>query len=480
MTLDTSPARVVIAAPQGRSGKTTISLGICSALAARGLTVQPFKKGPDYIDPSWLSEAAGQPCRNLDPFFLPETHRLRQAFFGPASQADFSLIEGNHGLYDSMSGDGSDSTAAVARALHAPVILVVNAARMSRSAAAMVLGYQSFEPDTPIAAVILNNVAQKRHEDKLRTAIESCCHIPVIGAFPRQDELTIPDRHLGLVPRDEDDSLLPSLAACRQAAERYIDLDHLLAIARQAPAWQEAIHPEVDHDQPAHSAPRARLGIIRDRAFTFYYPENLEALQKAGAELVFIDALHDACLPLVDALYIGGGFPEMFLDELHANRSFRQDLRQAIEDGLPVYAECGGMMYLSAAIQFEERRTRKAEEDNRGKANKVEMVGALPFEVEVTAQPQGHGYILAECTHPNPFFSAGTILRGHEFHNSRLLNLREDWPTAMRLLRGNGLGNKRDALIYRNTLSGYTHLHALGSPEWAPALVNRAAAFASA
>lgn len=447
--------RLVIGAPQGRSGKTTITLGICAALAGRGLAVQPFKKGPDYIDPSWLSEAAGRACRNLDLFFLSSPARLQQAFIQGTAGADISLIEGNHGLYDSLDEAGMGSSAALARYLgHTPIILVVNAARMSRSVAALVRGYQTFEPNTNLAAVILNNVARSRHEHKLRQAIEKHCHIPVIGAFPRSDAYLIPDRHLGLVPRAEEETLLPVLAACREAAEQYIDLEALLAIARQAEPLTSEPRPA-----PEISAPKSRIGVIRDRAFTFYYPENLEALQEAGAELFFIDALRDSRLPPVRALYIGGGFPEIFMDELAANHDLRREIRRAAEDGLPIYAECGGLIYLARRIIWGDRT--------------AEMVGALPCEVELMDRPQGHGFVVAETDTQNPFLPVGTILRGHEFHNSRLINW-EELPTAYSLKRGNGVGQQRDGLIHHNILAAYTHLHAQGSPGWARAIVKKA------
>ncbi|MBM4459895.1 MAG: cobyrinate a,c-diamide synthase, partial [Chloroflexi bacterium] len=320
-----SLSRLIIGAPQGRSGKTTVALGLCAALAARGLIVQPFKKGPDYIDPSWLSEAAGRPCRNLDPFFCGDDATLRAAFARGVAGADISVIEGNHGLYDGVTlsrtdanarsddfsrrgwweatevattnsslldtDDAFGSTASVARALAAPIFLVVNTARMGRSVAALVHGYQTFESDTPIAGVILNNVAGRRHEAKLRAAIEHHCGIPVLGALPRDASLVIPDRHLGLVPREEDAGLLPAIAACRAAVERHCDLDAIIAIARAAPLLAETDQGTARKPQSKIANPQSqiRIAIFRDRAFTFYYPENLEALEAAGAELIFVD-----------------------------------------------------------------------------------------------------------------------------------------------------------------------------------------------
>ncbi len=476
-----SPPRLVIGAPQGRSGKTTVSLGLCAALAGRGLTIQPFKKGPDYIDPSWLSEAAGRPCRSLDAFFLPDPQALQAAFVkgalsGPRP-AEVCLIEGNHGLYDTQEGEGRGSTADLARILGAPILLVINAARMTRSAAAMVWGYQHFEPDTPIAGVILNNVAHTRHESRLRQAIESACGIPVVGALPRDERLTIPDRHLGLIPRGEDAGLLPALAACRQAVQQHVDLEAVLQIAR-APLTPFPLSPSGRGGEAVlPSSPPGRgaggegsvFGVLRDRAFSFYYPENLEALQEAGARLVFIDALNDPALPSIDGLYIGGGFPELFMDALSANQDLRQDVRRAVEAGLPVYAECGGLMYLSQGIHYQGRY--------------APMVGALPCTVEMTARPQGHGYVLAHCDAANPFFAEGEQVRGHEFRHSRLANLDPGWTTAFALERGSGMGRSaahpegpaRDGLVYRNVFAGYTHIHASGAPTWARNLVARTA-----
>jgi cobyrinic acid a,c-diamide synthase len=455
--------RLVIAAPQGRSGKTTLTLGLCAAFKARGLAVQPFKKGPDYIDPSWLSEAARRPCRSLDPFFYEKPEYLLRAFLHPALNADLSLIEGNHGLFDSFDETGVGSTAAVARTLDAPILLVINTTRTGRSAAAIVHGCQTFEPGKNIAGVVLNNVAHGRHEARIRQAIESHCGIPVLGAIPRDEKLTIPDRHLGLVPREEEDTLLSAITACQGAIERYLDLDAILQIAHSASPL-----PVTNQPQTAGStvqSPRAKIGILRDRAFTFYYPENLEALEEAGAELLFIDAFRDTELPSVNALYIGGGFPEMFMEELSANVALRTAIREAIENNLPVYAECGGLMYLSQRIVWGERS--------------AEMIGAIPCEIEMTGKPQGHGYVIAEVDSENPFFAPSTVLRGHEFHNSRLITVslngsKNSLTTAYHLSRGNGLGNSRDGILYRNVLASYTHLHSGGAADWAAGLVRRA------
>lgn len=449
--------RLVIGAPHGRSGKTTATLALVGALTARGLIVQPFKKGPDYIDPSWLTAAAQRPTRNLDPFMLADDIIVNSVMRG-ALDADIAIVEGNHGLFDSLDDAGTGSTAALARLLRAPILLVVDAARMGRSVAALVEGYQYFEPGTHIAGIILNNVAHARHAAKLQSAVETHCGLPVLGILPRDDTLAIADRHLGLIPRREYDTQARApLDAMRRAAEQFFDLDAILQVANTAPPFDHPSLELMEEDQDKS----VKIGIIRDAAFTFYYPENLQALQDAGAELVFADALRDSSLPEVDALYIGGGFPEVFAAELAGNASLRADLRAAIEDDLPVYAECGGLMYLARSLSWRDQ--------------KYAMVGALPCDIEIMDTPQGHGYVEARVVGDNPFFAPDTLLRGHEYHHSRVLNL-ETSLLAYSLARGRGIGDGGDGIVYRNVLAAYTHLHALGTPQWATALVARAVA----
>ena len=358
-------------------------------------------------------------------------------------------------MFDGYDEAGSGSTAEVARWLKAPIVLVLNCSRMARSAGAMVLGYQTYEPGTPLAGVILNNVAGSRHESKLRRSIEQATGLPVLGAMPRQSQLEIPDRHLGLLPQHEEATLSLRLGEIRQAVETCLDLDAILNIARQAPLLNIPPAPEERPDQT-----EITLGVIRDRAFSFYYPENLEALHDQGANLVELDALTDDHLPTLNGLYIGGGFPEVFAAELEKNTPFRQALAREIEAGLPVYAECGGLMYLGKNIHWQ------------GKS--YAMVGALPVEVEVEDRPQGHGYVEATVESDNPFFELGSSLRGHEFHHSKIFSSLDGLTTAYSLQRGTGLGQHRDGLCYRNVLAGYTHLHVGGAPDWPQAVAARA------
>jgi cobyrinic acid a,c-diamide synthase len=442
---------LLVSAPQGRSGKTMVSLALCAILTRRGLTVQPFKKGPDYIDPSWLTAAAGRDCRNLDLFFMRE-ETLLASFQRACQGADFTLIEGAMGLYDGLDS-GLGSTAHLARLLNVPVVLVVNTSRMTGSIAAMVTGYQHFQPDITIAGVILNNVSGNRHERKLTAAVEEYCRIPVVGSIPRHTDLHMTERHLGLIPFPETGESESVVERISQSLEPHLDIDNIMSIASSFEAPIRALSTS-----PKHKTSTAKIGVILDRVFNFYYPENLQALGQIGAELIFIDSLKDR-LPEIDGLYIGGGFPEFFLEELEANYQLRRDVADAIERGLPVYAECAGLMYLCRGILWQGRWH--------------EMVGVVPAEVEISQRPQGHGYVEAEVTGENPLFPMGMTLRGHEFHHSRL-STSSDLGFAYRLKRGHGIDGEADGIIYKNVFAAYTHLHALGTPEWAEAFISLA------
>jgi cobyrinic acid a,c-diamide synthase len=448
-SLETINPRVVIAAPQGHSGKTLVSIGLCAAFKQRGLVVQPFKKGPDYIDPSWLTAAAGRGCHNLDAVLVPE-EVLPASFQRWCEGADVAVIEGAMGLYDGLDSGDRGSTAQLARLLRSPIIMVVNAARMTQSVAAMLSGYQHFQPDVDIAGAVLNNVSGSRHERKLVAAIERHCGIPVLGSVPRDESLTISERHLGLVPYREAGAE-QVIGRLYQRLQGRLDLDGILAVARRAGALPAAKVPV-----PKKKTAVVRVGVVFDRVFTFYYQENLDALARAGAELVFIDSIHDHELPEIDGLYIGGGFPEMFLSELEANGSLRHQIARSIEDYLPVYAECAGLMYLCRGIRWRDRRS--------------EMVGVIPAEVEIRPGPQGHGYVLAEVTGENPLFPVGLQFWGHEFHHSALVGP-GDLKFAYRLRRGKGVRDGMDGIVYKNVLAVYTHLHAQGVPRWAEAFV---------
>jgi len=443
--------RIIISAAHGRSGKTTVSIGLAAALAKKGLNVQPFKKGPDYIDPSWLTAAAGNYCRNLD-LFMTGQDGIKDTFVAGSCSADISIIEGNKGLYDSIDIEGENSTANIARILNSPVILVIDSARMTRSIAALVNGYKNFEPDINIAGVILNNVSGSRHEAKLRAALERYCQIEVLGCLPRSSQLNIPERHLGLIPQKEDSDLIPAIENIRKIVETNVNIDRIIEIARNTAQLLIPLNPPLlkgERGGLLDVPPDVKIGVPLDRAFSFYYLENFDALRNAGAEIVFFDAINDKNLTDVDGLYIGGGFPEMFMDELEANASLRRDIHNAIENGMPVYAECGGLMYLSRSISW------------NGDVKK--MVGVLPCDIEMTKKVQAHGYTVLQKADEEE-------LRGHEFHYSRVRNL-GDVKFLYKVIRGKGIDGKNDGIIYKNVIASYAHLHAIGSPQWAEEFV---------
>ncbi|NTW36740.1 MAG: hydrogenobyrinic acid a,c-diamide synthase (glutamine-hydrolyzing), partial [Syntrophobacteraceae bacterium] len=379
---------------------------------------------------------------------------LKGSFEQSSIKADLALIEGNMGLYDGIDGGGEGSSAYLARLLKTPVILVVNTARMTRSVAALVKGYMTFEEDTAVAGVILNNVAGMRHERKLVDAVERHCNIPVLGSIPRDPGLEINERHLGLVPFRESETGAIAVERILRVVERHMDLEGLLSAARAAPRYEIKLNKEEKHHP--HSA---RIGVMLDRAFHFYYPENLEALRREGADLVFIDALTDERLPDIDGLYMGGGFPELYLDALQRNRSLPGRIASAIEGGMPVYAECAGLMYLCENIRFDGSHCHGA--------------GVIPSDVDFTKRPQGHGYVEAEVRYENPFYPVGAKIRGHEFHHSRLTNTK-GLHCALELSRGQGIDGTMDGIVYKNMFASYTHVHALGTPEWAQSFVSLA------
>lgn len=445
--------RVLISAAHKSSGKTTVSIGLCAALKARGHSVQPYKKGPDYIDPMWLSQACGRDCRNLDLYLMGErdiVKTFRQHL------SEFNLVEGNKGLYDGLALDGSNSNAALAKLLDLPVVLVIDARGMTRGIAPLILGYQAFDPDISIAGVILNNLGGSRHEGKLRAVIEHYTDVPVIGAIQHDDRLEIVERHLGLMPSNESGEAANRIRQIGAAIGEQVDLEKLLAIS----SADDLPFTSPSNVSRLPTPDRIRIGIARDRAFGFYYADDLDALETNGAELVPFDTLNDTQLPEVDALYIGGGFPEMCARELEANVSMRNAIRNAIEAGMPAYAECGGLMYLSRQIK------------HQGRSH--EMVGVIPGDTIMHDRPIGRGYVhLSEAAgHPWPRpHDPADLIRAHEFHYSSLENLPENSCFAYRVARGHGIDSKHDGLIVHNLLASYTHLRTIGSCYWAARFV---------
>jgi cobyrinic acid a,c-diamide synthase len=419
--------RLVIAGLSGGGGKTLISTAITLAARRRGLEVRAFKKGPDYIDAAWLTWASGHPARNLDSWLMGFDGAV-DSFRRTAAPEGLNVIEGNRGLYDGVDARGTHSTAALAKALGAPVILAVDATKATRTLAACVLGCQKLDEEVKIAGVILNRVGGRRHERVIREAVEGDCGVPIVGVVPKLGENLLPERHLGLVTpaeRGGGEDLEERVAAVAE----YLDWETVMNVAKAAPSLGA-------QPRGGYTPKSVRIGYLRDSVFTFYYPENLEALEQAGAEMVAIDSLHATQLPDVDALYIGGGFPETQAAALAGNHGLLRSIRDRAAGGLPIYAECGGLMLLSRAL--------------RAGGETYPMAGVLPVEVEMCKHPQGHGYVEITVERENPFFPVGLKLRGHQFHYSRVVGALEMPP---------------------NVWASYTHLHVLGTPEWADGMM---------
>ncbi len=463
----------MISALRGGSGKTIFSIGIIAALRNRGVCVAPFKKGPDYIDAGWLALAAGRPCYNLDSFLI-DPHVITESYHKHTRDLGFALIEGNRGLYDCIDTDGLTSTAELAKLLDLPVVLVLDATKTTRTLAAVVGGCLAFDPQAKIKGIILNQVAGARHEKIARDSIAQYCGIPVLGAVPKLKKQRFPERHMGLVPTYEHQWAHDAVAAIAELAEKYLDLQTIAAMTRVdlqtagsgpllSVAPSDSVAPPAVETVTA-SGERPRVGVIHDSAFQFYYPENIDALVQAGARVVITSPLHEDSLPPVDALYIGGGFPETHAARLVKNLPYREQIRNLARKGLPVYAECGGLMYLGRELILDE--------------GVFPMCGVLPVSFGFSKRPQGHGYTIFRVARDNPYFRTGEIIRGHEFHYSTVQACDADSSRmAFDMQRGNGISNGRDGLCIGNVLATYNHIHALGTPQWAPALVEQARRF---
>jgi len=447
-----------LSAAHKSSGKTTLTLGLCRALCDRGMKVQAFKKGPDYIDPIWHGLASRQPSYNLD-FHMMEQDEIIALFTRHSGTAEISLIEGNKGLYDGMDVEGSNSNAALAKLLGAPVVLVLDSVGMTRGIAPLILGYQAFDPAINIAGVILNKVGGPRHEEKLRAVIERYTDVKVLGAVRMDSDLAIVERHLGLMPGNESDQAEARIDAIANRIEAQVDLDALVDVAKLACS---PIKP-MSSDVPQLLGTGLKLAYANDKAFGFYYQEDLDTLVNAGVQLSPLDTLADQSLPAVDGLIIGGGFPEMFIDQLSGNKALRSDIRSAVDAGLPVYAECGGLMYLSRSMRWN---------DKSGN-----MVGVIPGDVVMGTRPVGRGYASLTETESGLWPPHHEIIPAHEFHYSHLENLEPGLTYAYQVLRGQGIDGARDGYVYRNLLASYCHRRGSGKRGWIIPFLNKVSAY---
>ena len=429
--------QILISAANKSSGKTVVSTGLCAALTAQGKTVQPFKKGPDYIDPMWLSAAAQRNCYNLD-FWTQTDQEILTLFSHKSEPADISIIEANKGLYDGLAMDGSNSNAALAKLLDASVVLVLDCRGTIRGVAPLLLGYQQFDPAVNIAGVILNFVGGSRHEGKLRQVVETYTDIPVLGAIQRDDDLLVEERYLGLIPSNEDQQAIAKIHALGERIAAQVDCEKLLACAAEIPA------APLNHQPPIVEPYPLRIAYAKDRAFGFYYADDLDTFRAHGAELIAFDTLNDPQLPAADALWIGGGFPEKCLTELYNNQSLRQDIQQKLSAGMPAYAECGGLMYLCENIHYQ--------------SQSQSMVGFIPANCHMSERPQGRGYTQFK-ENANSLWSTATdqVINAHEFHYSYLRDLDQQTPLCFDIKRGHGIDQKHDGIRIHNTLACYAH-----------------------
>lgn len=447
--------RLFVSAAHRSSGKTTVSLGLAAAFRARGLRVRPFKKGPDFIDPLWLSRAAGAPCYNLD-FNTQSPAEITDLFAQASAGADLALIEGNKGLHDGMDVAGSDSSAALARVLDAPVLLVLDVTGITRGVAPLLAGQAAFDPAVAIGGVILNRVVSARQETKLRQALERYSDIPVLGALPREPDLLVKERHLGLTTPGDAGGAEARIAAIRARFEQGVDVGRVLALARTVrplPPPAPALSTQAIAD--------VVIGVAQDDAFCFYYQDDLDALVRAGARLEPFSPLSTPRLPAVDGLFIGGGFPETHVAALAANAGLRADIHAAATAGLPIYAECGGLMYLCRSIR------------HHGAFGA--MVGVIAADAVMQERPEGRGLMVLEDTAAAPWRVA--IPRGarsypaHEFHFARLENVAASPTFARRVRRGTGIDGCSDAIVTGATVAGFAHIRDTERCRWAESFV---------
>ena len=443
--------RVILAGSSSAVGKTTISTGIMKALSEK-YNVQPFKVGPDYIDPSYHTLATDNPSRNLDSFFMTQG-QIRDSYQKAMADKDIAIIEGVRGLYEGIdSVNDIGSTASVAKALNAPVILIINARSLVKSAAAIVLGFKHLDSEVNIAGVILNKVKNKAHYLKTKKSIEELAKTEVIGGIIRDEKISVEERHLGLVPAREKENSLKYINIWSEVIKNSIDLDRLIEIAKDTPKIKSETTPIWN----VKNRKKVKIAVAYDEVFNFYYTENIEALKANNAKITYFSPLKDSYLPDCDAVYIGGGYPEIYADKLSKNSEMLKSIYNFHNDSRPILAECGGLMYLTKSI------------------NSHPQVNIFPYTSNLTSKVQALKYTICEVAEDNIIANKGDIFHGHEFHYSKVNvdNLKN--KMAFKITRGTGSYNNMDGFIEKNTLASYVHTHVAAMPDFAANLTIKA------
>ena len=443
------PSSFYLSAAHKSSGKTVVSLGLCATFKQQSLKVQAFKKGPDYIDPIWLAQASGNSCYNLD-FYNMADDEIVRLYNNQSANSDLTIIEGNKGLFDGMSVTGGDANADLAKLLNIPVVLVIDSTGITRGVAPLLSGYQAFDKNVDIAGVILNKVASERHESKLIQAIEYYTDIPVLGYVRRSKALVIDERHLGLMPANETPQSQTFINKVASIIADQVDLNALMNL--------NCIKPNRRIINSSTTKEKITVAIAKDSAFGFYYQDDLDKFESLGAGIKYFDTLKDNNLPACDGLFIGGGFPEMQLKALNANQSLLAEIKTKIEQGLPTYVECGGLMYLTNSITYNKQT--------------YPMAGVIDADTHMTLTPIGRGYVELAPTDEHCWSGVSKHIYAHEFHYSKLKNLNPNTRYAFKVLRGVGVNNEFDGIIKHNLLASYTHLRNVAGNAWVAQFVN--------
>ena len=454
---------IYISAAKRNSGKTTISIALSRLLSNRGFSVQTFKKGPDFIDPMWLNIASRNRTYNLDFYFMSED-KIRNHFLKYSLSSDISIVEGNHGLHDSIDMLGKSSNASMSKLLGLPVILIIDAGELNRGVVPLILGYKEFDKNVDIKGIILNKVHSQRHEKNLLKVIKHYTDLKIFGSIINNSEFSIKQRHLGLLSTMSGLEIENLVDKTANIIADYVDLEGIIKISKAADKnytkdqkkYVIKLINNADKEKNRRNG-LIKIGLAFDNAFNFYYNENLEALENLGCELIKFSPISDKYLPDIDALYIGGGFPEIFSKELQDNKSIRNEIKQKIEEGLPVYAECGGLMYLCKSIAYENVLN--------------EMVGVIEADVKLTKKPKGHGYTkLTPYSYGKEkearWFDKIKLIKGHEFHHSFLEIPQNNYQFIFKMKKGYGVDGFSDGITYKNLLAGYTHMYSPSSPGW--------------